>query len=70
MNNFLKGVIIGLIAGFFIPNERTVNNIKKLKTKGDNSPIDADFDLKKQRRKLPFLKRLIKRRKKDEVRKH
>lgn len=42
MELFLFGVIIGLIVGFFIPNERTINQIKKLKTKGDNSPINAN----------------------------
>lgn len=61
MELFLFGIIIGLIIGFFIPNERTINQIKKLKTKGDNSPIDV---VQPVRRKKGIFRKIFKRKNK------
>jgi gas vesicle protein len=54
---FFIGVIAGMIVGVYIAPAKEVYNIKKLKTKGDNSPITSDLDLTKKRRKLRLFKR-------------
>ena len=56
METFLFGCICGLIIGIFIPKDRTINQIKKLKTKGDNSPIDIAQEKEKKERKGIFRK--------------
>lgn len=61
MELYLFGCICGLIVGFFIPKDRTINQIKKLKTKGDNSPIATS----QTEQKKGIFRKIFKRKKND-----
>ena len=74
METFLLGVIIGLVLGFIIGAKITdkdvtmiTNEIGKIKTKGNDSPVNADQKQEPtiQKDKKPFFKRIFKSKKNE-----
>ena len=64
---FFAGVATGMfISGKADLGTKIINEIAKVKTKGDNSPIDVIQDLPKEPTKKPFLKRIFKRKKNEQ----
>jgi hypothetical protein len=69
INGLLIGTIIGLMGGFIVAVKAgaggVTNEIGKVKTKGDNSPIDAAIDNEIIKPKRGIFRKIFKRKKNE-----